>query len=191
MTSPVGGDIVAYNATNDEFELVQPAAGGGGGWEFISNSNFSTATTVDFDLTTHTHYRFFLKDIDLSATQSLDIRIDDSGGASPMTGTQSGKIKKRVNNSSGITGTGVSGQILVTDGAATGSITGWVEIINPSATAPTMIRWDTVNYDGTQWQWQQGIGMHDGDISVNWISFDPAGAVTMTGDISFFGLNES
>jgi len=76
FTSPVGGEVVTYNATNDEFELA--AAGGGGSWSQIADYEATVAegshtlsfTAVDFD-----DDSMIVLVIDGSATAALGIRM--------------------------------------------------------------------------------------------------------------------
>lgn len=84
LSSPTDGYVVAYNATNDEFELVAPSAGGGATWTSATlvNTTSGTAITLVSGLpTTVREIEILLRGVGLaSANVELLIQLGDSGG---------------------------------------------------------------------------------------------------------------
>ncbi len=192
LTSPVGGDIVAYNATNDEFELVQPAGGGGGGYTFISNTNFTTASIIELDLLNFVHYRLVFKNVDrTSSSTTLRVAFSVDGGSTYIATGYEQFITKTV--------LGAGANLVTTAGIASGielsnpidNIAGIIDIIQPSDVAPTHLKWDVTWIDSSaDWQHSFGVGVLTSSNNVNALRIVPT-AGTMAGDISLFGLNET
>lgn len=83
FTSPTDGHVVAYNATNDEFELVAQSGGGGGSGLTVATVQATTSgTIVDFTGLPSGINRITvsLDGVSLSTNDDLLVQIGDSGG---------------------------------------------------------------------------------------------------------------
>ena len=80
-TSPADGEMIAYNATNDEFELVTAP---GGDWVKISSATASSSATIEFTglSTTYSRYAIVIGAL-VPATDNVDFwgRMSDDNGS--------------------------------------------------------------------------------------------------------------
>jgi len=68
FTSPTDTYVPSYNATNDEFALVDPSTfGGGGAWVWLNSQTASNSATIEWDSTyitgTYNHYHVTIRNM--------------------------------------------------------------------------------------------------------------------------------
>jgi hypothetical protein len=206
FTSPTDGHVPAYNATNDEFELVAQAGGGGSGgaWNFLGAQTASTSASLNFESlidSIYDTYIFVIEGVRISnGGQSLCLRTStDNGSTYDSTASDYHDSGMRVATSGTLVGFGTSsgtrirlssdlGAQVAADDTVNGQV--WMYNANNAAT-DTMFKFEVVFNHLTGSVCVTGAGKRTAIADVDAVQFLSSSGNLTSGTIRLYGLSKS
>lgn len=193
--STTDGDIVAYSATNNEFEMISQS------WVKISSSAASNDSSIDFTglSSTYEMYVIVVTDV-IPATDDvhLYLRTSTDGGSSYDSGASDygfGVIMSASPNPVGTEDTAHSAMQISRGGGSLGNDTGesgnfTIRLYNPSATTKTFATWEGANLraNGSLIKFHTGGAVRESAADVDAIRFVMSSGNISSGTFTLYGV---